>query len=428
MPSIITVEGLSKKYIIDHQKQERYIALRDVLTNGAKRLGHKLAHPFAAPEDDPTHEEFWALKDVSFEIRQGDRMGIIGRNGAGKSTLLKILSRITEPTAGRVKIRGRVASLLEVGTGFHPELTGRENIFLNGAILGMSKAEIKNKFDEIVAFAEVEKFLDTPVKRYSSGMYVRLAFAVAAHLEPEILIVDEVLAVGDAQFQKKCLGKMQDVSTQGRTILFVSHSMAAIRNLCTGAVYLENGGIRLKGGTEDAIAEYLKIGAQTALINLESRKDRIGNGLIRFLSFELRDPRTKELLNSVAAGASCIIALKFEKNTSRNELLNFNVAVGIDDCFGNRISHLSNTTTNQILQCQQEKEGLIEIEIKEMPLSKGCYGVTLFSTVGGDIADWVKNAGSFYVEEGDFFHTGKVPNEGQGVFYIRHSFSVGEAD
>ena len=215
MTSIISVENLSKKYIIGHQKQQRYTALRDVLAEGARRFTNKLIHPFAAPEDDPTHEEFWALKDVSFDIQQGDRVGIIGRNGAGKSTLLKILSRITEPTSGRVSITGRVASLLEVGTGFHPELTGRENIYLNGAILGMSKAEISKKFDEIVAFAEVEKFLDTPVKRYSSGMYVRLAFAVAAHLEPEILIVDEVLAVGDAQFQKKCLGKMEDVGKGG---------------------------------------------------------------------------------------------------------------------------------------------------------------------------------------------------------------------
>src|SRR5665647_1233607 len=241
MSSVISVENLSKKYIIGHQKQERYTTLRDVLANGAKRFTHKLTHPFSVPENDPTHEEFCALKDVSFDIQQGDRVGIIGRNGAGKSTLLKILSRITEPTSGRVSIKGRVASLLEVGTGFHPELTGRENIFLNGAILGMSKVEIKSKFDEIVAFAEVEKFLDTPVKRYSSGMYVRLAFAVAAHLEPEILIVDEVLAVGDAQFQKKCLGKMEDVSKEGRTVLFVSHNMGAIKKLCSRALLIENG-------------------------------------------------------------------------------------------------------------------------------------------------------------------------------------------
>jgi len=257
MSPVIAVENLSKKYIIGHQKRERYTALRDVLANGAKRFVNKLTHPFAAQENDPTHEEFWALKNISFDIQKGDRVGIIGRNGAGKSTLLKILSRITEPTTGKVKIKGRVASLLEVGTGFHPELTGRENIFLNGAILGMSKAEIKKTFDEIVAFAEVEKFLDTPVKRYSSGMYVRLAFAVAAHLEPEVLIVDEVLAVGDAQFQKKCLGKMEEAGKDGRTILFVSHNMGIISQLCSTCVWLDKGEIRDVGQTGSVINTYM---------------------------------------------------------------------------------------------------------------------------------------------------------------------------
>ena len=266
MSDAIVVENLSKQYIISHQPRERYTALRDVLANGAKSFAKKLAHPFAQPEDDPTHETFWALKDINFTIQQGDRVGIIGRNGAGKSTLLKILSRITEPTSGRIKIRGRVASLLEVGTGFHPELTGRENIFLNGAILGMSKAEIARKFDEIVAFAEVEKFLDTPVKRYSSGMYVRLAFAVAAHLEPEILIVDEVLAVGDAQFQKKCLGRMEEVSKQGRTILFVSHNLAAVRTLCNRALILKGGVALFDGDVNEGITTYLQAATVTALI------------------------------------------------------------------------------------------------------------------------------------------------------------------
>lgn len=257
MAVAIAVENLSKKYIIGHQARERYTALRDVLANGAKRFAHKLAHPFAEPEDDATHETFWALKDINFNIEQGDRVGIIGRNGAGKSTLLKILSRITEPTSGQIKIRGRVSSLLEVGTGFHPELTGRENIFLNGAILGMGKAEITRKFDEIVAFAEVEKFLDTPVKRYSSGMYVRLAFAVAAHLEPEILIVDEVLAVGDAQFQKKCLGKMDEAGREGRTILFVSHNMGVISQLCSTCMLFDKGEIRDIGQTSAVVNSYM---------------------------------------------------------------------------------------------------------------------------------------------------------------------------
>ena len=254
--TVIRVENLSKKYAIGRRKQEGYTTLRDSLTNGAKDLRRKLLEASQQGIPNSTPEDLWALKDVSFEIEQGDRIGIIGRNGAGKSTLLKILSRITEPTSGRIAIKGRVASLVEVGTGFHPELTGRENIYLNGAILGMSKAEIKRKFDEIVAFSEVEKFLDTPVKRYSSGMYVRLAFAVAAHLEPEILIVDEVLAVGDVAFQKKCLGKMEDVGKEGRTVLFVSHNMATIKQLCTKGIMLENGLVRYQGGIRNVIESY----------------------------------------------------------------------------------------------------------------------------------------------------------------------------
>lgn len=258
MSVIIKAEGLGKKYTISHQKKEIYYALRDVMADSVKKWGRKVLHPLSAlREPDPTHEEFWALKDVSFEINQGDRVGIIGRNGAGKSTLLKILSRITEPTKGRVSIHGRVASLLEVGTGFHPELTGRENVFLNGAILGMGKAEIKKKFDEIVAFAEVEKFLDTPVKRYSSGMYMRLAFAVAAHLDPEILIIDEVLAVGDAQFQNKCIGKMEAVGKKGRTLLFVSHNMGVVRQLCSKCFLIEKGEIVANDETNAVVELYL---------------------------------------------------------------------------------------------------------------------------------------------------------------------------
>lgn len=249
MKMVVKVENLSKVFNIRHEGKESYTALRDVMAQGAKKIFNK-------KKEKPSVEEFWALKDVSFEIEQGDRVGIIGRNGAGKSTLLKILSRITEPTKGRITIDGRVASLLEVGTGFHPELTGRENIFLNGAILGMTRAEIKSKFDEIVDFAEVEKFLDTPVKRYSSGMYVRLAFAVAAHLEPEILIVDEVLAVGDAQFQKKCLGKMEDVSKDGRTILFVSHNMGTILQLCNKGLLLNKGKVESFGNINKIVDQY----------------------------------------------------------------------------------------------------------------------------------------------------------------------------
>ncbi len=255
----IKVENLSKKYIISHEKKSaRYETFSDTLIHGSKNIAKKIIRPFSSRELDPqTQEEFWALKDINFEINQGDKVGIIGRNGAGKSTLLKVLSRITEPTSGRIHVNGRIASLLEVGTGFHPELTGRENIYLNGAILGMSRKEIKAKFDEIVAFAGVERFLDTPVKRYSSGMYVRLAFSVAAHLEPEILVVDEVLAVGDAEFQRKCLGKMEHVSNEGKTVIFVSHSMPAIEKLCSRGLIIHKGLIKYRSNNiYELVAKY----------------------------------------------------------------------------------------------------------------------------------------------------------------------------
>jgi len=254
--TVIKVENLSKKYILHHQQQERYTALRDVMANKFKSLGKIFA--FHRSPLTASQEDFFALKDVSFEVKQGDRVGIIGRNGAGKSTLLKILSRITEPTSGRIEITGRVASLLEVGTGFHPELTGRENIFLNGAILGMTRGEIRRKFDEIVDFAEVEKFLDTPVKHFSSGMYMRLAFAVAANLQTDILLVDEVLAVGDAAFQKKCLGKMGDAAQQGRTVFFVSHNLLAMDSLCTRAICLHDGKIMMEGSPAQVTSRYLR--------------------------------------------------------------------------------------------------------------------------------------------------------------------------
>ena len=273
MNTIIKVENVGKSYIIRHQGQSSYVALRDVIADKVKGTFHKtkILVTKSPVINAPGKEEFWALDDVSFEVQQGDRIGIIGRNGDGKSTLLKVLSRITEPTVGRISTKGRIASLLEVGTGFHPELTGRENIYLNGAVLGMHRAEIKGKFDEIVSFSEVEKFLDTPVKRYSSGMYVRLAFAVAAYLESEILIVDEVLAVGDLQFQKKCLGKMQDISqTEGRTVLFVSHNMGTINQLCNKGILLKNGRISDIGSTSDIVRTYMKSGSANGKIDRSS--------------------------------------------------------------------------------------------------------------------------------------------------------------
>ena len=281
--SVITVENISKQYIIDHQKGKGVNTLRDMVSENFRQLfgGNK-------EKQDVSHEEFWALRDVSFSVEQGDRIGIVGHNGAGKSTLLKILSKIIEPTSGSVRIKGRVASLLEVGTGFHPELTGRENIFLNGSLLGMSRSEIRKQFDEIVAFAGVEKFLDTPVKRYSSGMYVRLGFAISAHLDPEIMIVDEVLAVGDAEFQKKSLGKMRDNSASGRTILFVSHNLTAVQALCNKALYFERGQLLEQGETNQVVATYLSKVSRTRLLReWDTPESAPGNDLVRIKRIEL---------------------------------------------------------------------------------------------------------------------------------------------
>lgn len=281
--SAIIVERLSKRYVIGHQ--QRHDTFRDALSN---RLTGAWSRLRRATRPAIVRENFWALRDVSFKVEPGEVVGIVGPNGAGKSTLLKILSRITEPTEGRVRLRGRVASLLEVGTGFHPELTGRENVFLNGAILGMTRVEIRRKFDEIVAFAEVERFLDTPVKRYSSGMYVRLAFAVAAHLEPDILIVDEVLAVGDASFQKKCLGKMEDAASHGRAVIFVSHDLANVTKLCRHGLLLRNGQLEYQGVMTDVVSRYYSASlGQPGNADLRQRTDRSGTGAAQFRSIEI---------------------------------------------------------------------------------------------------------------------------------------------
>ncbi|BAS67689.1 ABC transporter ATP-binding protein [Bathymodiolus septemdierum thioautotrophic gill symbiont] len=293
-------ENLGKKYAIRHESQESYNTFQGVLVRGTQKIITTL-NPFQkSPPSNHTTEDFWALKDINFEINQGDRVGIIGPNGAGKSTLLKVLSRITEPTVGKISIKGKIASLLEVGTGFHPELTGRENIFLNGAILGMSRQEIKLKFDEIVDFSGVEKFLDTPVKRYSSGMYVRLAFAVAAHLEPEILIIDEVLAVGDVEFQEKCLGKMKDVSKEGRTILFVSHNMNAIEELCNHAILIDKGKLVEKNkNVRQIINEYLSGGEYDMQSEWINQHDEYKNDYFQTVRFAIEDQQGKVLTQAM---------------------------------------------------------------------------------------------------------------------------------
>jgi lipopolysaccharide transport system ATP-binding protein len=319
MSTAISAHGLSKHYLIRHQAPESYLALRDVLTEGAKGLLRRLQNPkVRAATRRSTQEEFWALRDVSFEVREGERVGIIGRNGAGKSTLLKILSRITDPSAGSVRIRGRVASLLEVGTGFHPELTGRENIYLNGAIIGMSNAEITRRFDEIVAFAEVERFLDTPVKRYSSGMYVRLAFGVAAHLDSEILLVDEVLAVGDAAFQRKCMGRMDAVSRAGRTVLFVSHNMGAISSLCDRAILLDAGRVAHEGHAVETILRYYNQTGDSPFQCAFDRDDRyVGDGFAQLLEGAIETPDGKGA-GQFDLGEAVVVSMRFRIKEDRD--------------------------------------------------------------------------------------------------------------
>ena len=363
---VIRAEGLGKKYIIGHQGgQESYVALRDVIARNARNLWRTTAdvlkgRPSIAGDE---LEEFWALRDVSFEIERGEVVGVIGRNGAGKSTLLKVLSRITEPTEGRVEIRGRVASLLEVGTGFHPELTGRENIYLNGAILGMTHAEIRRKFDDIVAFAEVERFLDTPVKRYSSGMYVRLAFAVAAHLEPEILIVDEVLAVGDADFQKKCLGKMGEVAGEGRTVLFVSHNMASVQTLCRHGMMLSNGRLVEQGEMREVISAYIKEPARTAR---QAGPIKVQPGLV--LERVDIDPP------SVESGRPARIDFTFHA-VERGAL--FECAVIINTRRSDRVALIDTRDSGQLPLSFRPGWFKVVVDVSRLPLVEGDYTISL---------------------------------------------------
>lgn len=383
---VIKVENLSKKYIIDHQKQERYTALRDVISNSARSFWQVLTSSNKSEFNDVS-EEFWALKDISFEIKQGDRVGIIGRNGAGKSTLLKILSRITEPTSGKISIKGRVASLLEVGTGFHPELTGRENIYLNGAILGMNRSEIKKKFDEIVDFAEIEKFLDTPVKRYSSGMYVRLAFAVAAHLEPEILIVDEVLAVGDAQFQKKCLGKMENVGKEGRTVLFVSHNMAAIRALCSKAIFLKHGFLVQSGTSSECLSTYESLNLQNQSSVWTRSRDARNSSLI---ITEIKSSLTKQQPNLELEISIQLESLKEHKPAF--------LAINILDVTG--VSIMQAIPKSEGFINHRDKSHFLKVTITLPPLIPSQYLISVWvGSHNSQTIDWVKEALLFEVNE-----------------------------
>jgi lipopolysaccharide transport system ATP-binding protein len=393
--AIITVENLSKKYLVGHKTAGsgvyRYVALRDAIGREIRNATRKAIDVVRGQQvlQGDEVEEFWALKDVSFEVKRGEVLGIIGRNGAGKSTLLKILSRITEPSEGRVTLHGRVASLLEVGTGFHPELTGRENIYLNGAILGMTRREISAKFDEIVAFAEVEKFLDTPVKHYSSGMYVRLAFAVAAHLEPEILVVDEVLAVGDAEFQQKCLGKMDDVSrSEGRTVLFVSHNMSAMDRLCPKSIWLDQGSIRRSGSMAEVMRDYLShremTGDRIAPLDRLPRQRVNGN--------ELRLSSLEWLCNlPLRHGEPLWARISFE---SHEPLADIAVAIGFCDLSGRRIVTYD-TDLQDGYRPKLSRSGtyVVDVEIETLPLQPDTYTLDIGCRSGDSLLlDYIPSA------------------------------------
>jgi lipopolysaccharide transport system ATP-binding protein len=370
-------------------------------------------------------EYVWVLQDINLDIKKGETVGIIGRNGAGKSTLLKIMSRVTQPTKGQIKIKGRVASLLEVGTGFHPELTGRENIFLNGAILGMRKKEIQSKLDEIIDFSGVERYLDTPVKRYSSGMYVRLAFGVAAHLESEILIVDEVLAVGDAEFQKKCLGKMNDATTkEGRTVLFVSHNMAAVQNLCNKGIFLQQGKTEFVGDIKSTIDRYLISAQETSKsTELGLRTDRKGNGIAYFSSVYFVNSGG-QIVNNLITGNDYRMRIKICRNQA-DELKGVVINVGLNNKSEVRIALLSNDLTGTSISIKpEEKEKIIEIALPNFSISTSLMSFTLFMKAGGEIIDWISNAGYIAIENGDYYSTGKIPPSEQGDFLINHSFIV----
>jgi lipopolysaccharide transport system ATP-binding protein len=422
----IRCEGLAKQYRIG--ERESYKALRDVITDAFaspfRRLRSALRHSSngCAGSEKPN---VWALKDVSFEIKRGEVVGIMGRNGAGKSTLLKILARITEPTHGHADIWGRVGSLLEVGTGFHPELTGRENIFLNGAVLGMKRTEIARKFDEIVTFAGIEKFIDTPVKRYSSGMYVRLAFAVAAHMETEILLVDEVLAVGDTEFQNKCRGKMSDVAKHGRTVLLVSHSMAAIQSLCARSMLLEQGR-KIRDGDAGAVARYYtsNVGADSdgASIDLRSRTTR-RTGRLPILSAAVLMNAAGNATKRFAAGDDLILEIEIHAPVSISQPV---VSVAFDSALGQRVFTVS-TLYSPLEWNVAEAPTRIRCVVPDLRLVPGTYFVGIcVGTVYEPLMDAIPNAASFSVESADYFGTGRMPGEDLGLVLAPSQWEISQ--
>jgi lipopolysaccharide transport system ATP-binding protein len=425
MKPILEIHGVSKQYKLGAARANKAENFRELLQRGASA-------PFRAltgSKDSTQRAElyaFWALRDISFDVNQGDVVGVIGRNGAGKSTLLKILSRITSPTEGSVTLRGRLASLLEVGTGFHPELTGRENIFLNGAILGMRKTEITRRFDEIVAFAEIEKFLDTPVKHYSSGMYVRLAFAVAAHLDPEILVVDEVLAVGDLTFQKKCLGKMSEVSRGGRTVLFVSHNMAAIENLCTRGVVLQQGKLTFDGKSKEAIQYYLNSlslqrgsGHIVDLDGVGSRRSQVAPLLKRL---EFLTENEQALSEGLPVGSRLKVKVGFEIPQATS---NFNMGLGFNNIYGQRIFTAHSVFEPNRWEKERVGPQVLSCEIPSFTLTPGEYTVKVWLDLKGSEADAIEDAAKITVLESDFYGTGKVP--WNGAIVLKHNWHLEES-
>jgi lipopolysaccharide transport system ATP-binding protein len=412
--SAIRVERLGKRYTIG--QRERYRALRETLTDAVSAPFRRLRTP-KSPAVDNT---IWALRDVSLDVGQGEVLGVIGHNGAGKSTLLKILSRITEPTEGRAEVQGRIGSLLEVGTGFHPELTGRENIFLNGAILGMKRAEITRRFDEMVAFAEVERFIDTPVKRYSSGMYLRLAFAVAAHLEPEILLVDEVLAVGDAAFQKKCLGRMSEVAREGRTVLFVSHNLPSIEKLCQRVVVIDGGRVTMQGDPVTCIAAYL--GSRTApraAVDLSSVPRLDPRLQPVFTSLDLRDG-----VGQPISAVGCGEALEFHLAYSApREITNPSFGLIVSNGMGVPLFFLQ-TRTQLGLWDQAPATGTIVCRLDNVPLVPGEYLLTVGALTGERQLDLLEHVASFTVEPRDYFDSGYLPNQQNGPMLVRAAWNL----
>jgi lipopolysaccharide transport system ATP-binding protein len=406
----ITTERLGKRYKLGAERQP-YRTLRDTLT-GAFRRSTRKGNPHV-----------WALKDVSVEVGKGEVVGVIGKNGAGKSTLLKVLSRITEPTEGRAIVRGRVGSLLEVGTGFHNELTGRENIYLSGAILGMKRAEIRRKFDEMVAFAEVSKFIDTPLKHYSSGMYLRLAFGVAAHLEPSILLVDEVLAVGDLAFQRKCLGKMQEAGQHGQTVLFVSHDLTAISRLAPRTILLQDGGIRFSGRTEDALRLYAGQNHTSSDEDLTGRTDRLGDGLIRIESLRFFDQHGNAL-SSVGSGESITIVVGYTSALSSILYEDLALDMRFTDMLGHPIATFSTRFSSGAASGPLPGRGVLTCEIPSLSLAEETYGVDLWLAYKGGCADNMTRARELRVVAAPFFQFGQEPvKRKHGAALIRHEWS-----